>query len=122
MIRSIYCKILYNFFVKLTAMKHLLIALCSIISVSHASGQGSCTTSNIKIETPAVTKPTEGSVVSATCSTLVVQWKGSTGQTYEVKGTYKDLATSEIKQTAAATNLSCNASYVCNATIPVSAG
>ncbi|MEJ7827383.1 MAG: T9SS type A sorting domain-containing protein [Segetibacter sp.] len=96
------------------------ISLSALLFISKVISQGAC--SNIKIESSVVAKPTEASIASATCSALVVQWKGSMDQTYLISSIYKDLTTNEQKETEPATNISCDNNGNCTATIPVKAG
>jgi hypothetical protein len=99
----------------------VLLSLYLLLFAGRASSQGGCPT-NIKIETPAVPKPANTSLVSATCSTLVVKWAGSAGQTYLVSGIVKDPATHQVTATIPASDISCDGSSNCTATIPVEAG
>jgi hypothetical protein len=99
----------------------LLLTLILLLFSNTILSQGGCP-SNIKIQTPAVPKPASTSLVSATCSTLVVKWDGSAGQTYLVSGIVKDPATHQTTATIPANNITCDGSLSCTATIPVEAG
>lgn len=72
---------------------------------------------------PQVIPPAELGIVSSTCSTLLVKWQGnaSQAQTYKVKATWFNSTTNKI-DTAVGSNILCNTSQGCNATIPVIAG
>ncbi|CAN5387740.1 hypothetical protein BH23BAC1_BH23BAC1_05780 [soil metagenome] len=103
-------------------MKNILLLICSLLAFAgSAYSQGGCPT-DIKIETPAVPKPSQASLVSASCSTLVVKWQGSMGQTYEVMGAAIDPVTHQPTATAPATGYTCDKSFNCTDTIPVVAG
>jgi len=102
-------------------MKHLFLTSLSILFlISNTFSQGAC--SNIKIESPVVSKPTEGNIVSATCYEFIVQWKGRADQTYIVRGSYKDPATNSTNELPPAINITCDNAFTCTATIPVTGG
>lgn len=82
-----------------------------------AFGQSGC----LNTLNPLLTQPTQSSLASSTCSTLVVKWQGNINQTYCVNATYFNTATNK-KDTALGTNISCDASQSCTATIPVISG
>jgi len=69
------CPIKLSYGKMLYAMKPVFICLCLFLA-SKAFSQVACF--NTKIETPVISKPTEASIISTTCSTLVVKWKGGT--------------------------------------------
>lgn len=77
----------------------------------NVSAQGVCAV-NIKVITPVVAKPTDASIVSATCSTLVAKWKGAKDQAYLISGTF----------TGPVSNISCDDDFNCTAIIPVTPG
>ncbi len=97
----------------------LFISLSLLLTSKNAFTQGAC--SNIKVETPVVSKPTAGSIVSATCTALTVKWQGNANQSYVVKG-IRNNSSANTTDTAVAANVSCDVSLNCTATIPVSAG
>lgn len=101
-------------------MKRLfLLSIGCFILMGQAFPQGPC--ANVKVETPAVPKPTNGNIISATCSSMVVSWQGSAHQTYVARATWFNTATNKT-DTAVATNIICDVSFNCTATIPVIAG
>ncbi len=85
---------------------------------SDTSSQGFCT--NVVIS-PSVTPPSQASIVNSTCSTLVVKWQGSPNQTYCVSATYFNTEKNKT-DTAVGTNITCDGSQSCTATIPVISG
>ncbi|MEJ7676807.1 MAG: hypothetical protein WKG06_02795 [Segetibacter sp.] len=97
----------------------LFISLSLLLTSKNAFTQGAC--SNIKIETPVVSKPAAGSIVSATCSALVVKWKGNADQTYVVQATHYNSSTNKT-DIAVGTKVTCDNSQNCTATIPVTIG
>jgi hypothetical protein len=96
-----------------------LITIIFLILVSNAYPQDIC--ANIKIETPAVTKPANASIVSLTCSTLVLAWQGTANQTYVAQAAWFNTAINKM-DTAISTNMNCDNSFNCTAIIPVVAG
>lgn len=107
---------------KILEMKTFLILSLSLLAFANkAFSQGMCSNNN-KVVSPVVPKPTEGAVVSATCFTLVVQWKSSSDKSYEVIGSYLDPATNQKTETTPVTNSYCDDDANCSATIPVVAG
>lgn len=96
-----------------------LISLSAVLLIGRAVAQGPCATT--KVETPAVAKPTNGAIVSVTCSTLVVAWQGAANQLYVAQATYFNTAANKT-DTALGINISCTGSFSCTATIPVIAG
>lgn len=100
-------------------MKRLLATnVIVLFTTVYAMGQSPCT--NTKVISPAVAKPAEGSIVSSTCSTLVVQWQGAANQTYTANVSSYNTVTNKWDTTYAAGT--CNSSQQCTATLPVSAG
>ncbi|MCW3105537.1 MAG: hypothetical protein JWQ09_43 [Segetibacter sp.] len=85
---------------------------------SSAFGQGSCANGTMSSSVP---PPTKLRILSASCSTLVVQWQGSVNQTYCVSIIYFNPATNK-KDTVAGGNIVCDGSQSCTATIPVVGG
>lgn len=98
-------------------MKSILFLSLGLLVFSTTSSQDICPPS--KGPSPVVPKPTEASLVTVTCSSLVVKWKGNANQTYEVKGTYNNGGTITITM---GTNITCDGSLNCTATIPVVPG
>jgi hypothetical protein len=101
-------------------MKLILLFSLALFAGNVAQSQ-SCST--VKVISPQVTQPTSASIVSSSCSTLVVTWQGSAGQTYYINATRYN-PTTNIKDTVADAGItrSCNGSNSCTATIPVIAG
>ena len=73
-------------------MKTILILACSLITVHTVLAQ--CN-SNTKVISPISPKPT-GPVVSLTCTSISVKWKGQTGQTFVLNATVKDAMTNKV--------------------------
>lgn len=97
----------------------IIITLACISLVPEVFSQAAC--SNLQIESPVVSKPTDGSIVSVTCSTLTVKWKGAADQTYVLKVVSIDPITREAVELPTPTNVSCDNFYNCTVTIPVKA-
>ncbi|MEO6729772.1 MAG: T9SS type A sorting domain-containing protein [Ferruginibacter sp.] len=95
------------------------ISLCILVLVSNAFSQGAC--SNIKIESAVVSKPIDGSIISATCSQLTVQWKGSIDQHYVINATMKDIQ-AILPIDAVLITTACDNNGNCTANIPVKEG
>lgn len=97
------------------------IALSFIIlaMVNTALSQNVC--SNKHGVNASVVQPTDAGIVSATCSTMVVKWTGTVGQTETVLATYFNSVTNK-KDTIGGINITCSAARSCTATIPVTAG
>lgn len=105
--------------VKFIFMKKYLISHFVILVLTiDALGQTPC--SNIKVISPIVPEPTGASIISATCSTLVVQWNGYADQNYIANVSFYNTAAKKRDTTFAAGT--CNGSQVCTATLPVSEG
>lgn len=85
----------------------------------HIYGLAQCPT--VKIISPSVAEPTQLSVISATCSTLVVGWTGSAGQFYEVSATRYNPSTNK-KDTVAGSDPVNTGGFTYTSTIPVVAG
>lgn len=100
-------------------MTRLLIIHFIVLALAFtAKAQTAC--NSAKVISPVVSKPTKGSIVSATCSTLVVQWIGAANQTYVANVSFYN-ATAKRWDTTYAAGI-CNSSQVCTATLPVTAG
>ncbi|QMU30141.1 T9SS type A sorting domain-containing protein [Adhaeribacter radiodurans] len=98
-------------------------ALSWLLIVFKVSGQSECPGCCQIIVSPVVPKPAAGDIVSVTCTTLTVKWKGSSGnQSYLVKGTYLDPFSNEKTETDSANNIACTSNQNCTATIPVVPG
>jgi hypothetical protein len=99
-----------------------LILILSLLLLTNAiSSAQSAPCNNQKIITPTVTKPADASLVSTTCSTMVVKWHGPSNRTYVVQGIFKDAVTNHT-DTLQATNIVCDNSASCTATIAVIPG
>lgn len=94
------------------------ITLAFLFQRGTAFSQSSCATAPIN---PSVTQPIGAGIVSSTCSTLVVKWQGSPTRTYCVNATYFNASTNK-KDTVYGTNITCDGSQSCTATIPVTRG
>lgn len=90
-----------------------LINLFIVAFAGSALSQGNCSTNG----NPSVPQPTQVSVVSSTCSTLVVRWQGTANQTYCVSATYFN-TTANRKDTVSGTP-TCDAAQSCTATLSV---
>jgi hypothetical protein len=66
----------------------VLFCVTLILYIDTAVGQGGCSCCNNKIISPVVSMPTGAGIISSTCSTLVVKWRGDANQGYEVSGTF----------------------------------
>lgn len=88
-----------------------LIIIASLFFANNLFTQGVCAV-NFKIVSPVVAKPTDAAIVSASCSTFVVKWKGGKDQTYLITGSFTDPVS----------NISCDNNYNCTAAIPVTPG
>lgn len=96
---------------------YLLFTLSLIILTDVASGQ--CT--NTKIVNPAVAKPTAATIVSSTCSTLVVKWTGNAGESYVVSAIRYNPSTN-TRDTVAGSSPVLISGLDYTSTIPVTAG
>jgi hypothetical protein len=76
---------------------------------------------NKKVISPAVAKPANVSLASATCSMLQAKWKGSAGQEYELTATYTDPATNTT-ETITGISITNDANQNFTANIPVKPG
>src|SRR4051794_325666 len=92
----------------------LFFALAALISQASLSQAISC--NNLKITSPQIAKPTNATLVSTSCSTMVVKWQGHPNQTYLVQGIFKNAATNH-SDTTQATNISVDNNFNCTATI-----
>lgn len=92
--------------------------LCTI--ATSVLGQTPCACCNTILETPAVLKPTNPDILSVTCNTLTVKWKGNVHQTYTVNAIYKQAGF--LPQNIEVTDITCDNGDNCTATIPVIPG
>jgi hypothetical protein len=94
--------------------------ICYYLLVLSGNTFSQFTCSNgLQIQSPVVSKPSNASFVSATCTSLVVQWDGASDQTYEVAASY----TTEGQTLALpVTNIYCDNLQHCLANISVTAG
>ncbi len=97
----------------------IVLSLIILAMVNTAFSQTTCT--NKHGANAAVTQPTGASLVSSTCSTMVVKWTGNAGLKDTVYATFFNLSTNK-KDTISGISSSCNATHNCTATIPVVAG
>jgi hypothetical protein len=103
-------------------MKSLLI-FSSLFYTAAALAQGTSLCSSVIIQSPVVEKPQEVAVVSSTCSTVVLGWQGSSGQSYLISGVYRDGETGVVlDSTEVVSSYSCDGAFHCQATLPVSRG
>ena len=94
------------------------ICLAFFAGAGSAFSQIACFTN--KVESPAVAKPSDGHIVSATCSVLVVGWR-SNDPNFLVNGTFIDPVTHNAASLPPATNLNCNGGN-CTASLAVTPG
>lgn len=104
-------------------MKTFLLLLFVSLAINKAVvGQPSCACCNSAIETPAVSKPTDPGILSVTCNTLTVKWKGHPGQSYVVDGTFTQPSSNSLLTLADPVSITVDDANNCTATIPVVAG
>jgi hypothetical protein len=103
---------------QLIFMKRLLIVhFITLAFVFASTAQSFC--DNAKVVSPLVPKPMAGSIVSASCSNLVVEWQGTANQSYTANVSFYNTATNKWDTAYAAGT--CNSSQMCTATLPVTA-
>jgi len=97
----------------------VLLALALPTRVGTASGQ-SCF--NQRVQSSVVPKPSDVEIIAASCSTLVIKWKGFADQKYEVNGAFTDPVTNLGAATGEAQNITGDDDFNYTATIPVKPG
>jgi hypothetical protein len=85
-----------------------------------ARSQHVCPCSNV--QTPAVPSPTNARLVSASCSSLNISWKGSPGAAFEVRVSYVDPRTHVRRDMDPITDVRSDGDQSYSVSIPVSAG
>ncbi|MEJ7740511.1 MAG: hypothetical protein WKF97_24095 [Chitinophagaceae bacterium] len=101
-------------------MKVFLPLILALLIVSSPVLSQTCTST--AVTSPNVTQPTNPEVIfSSTCSTLVVGWQGTSGQSFCVNATYFNTTTNKI-DTVGSTEIICDGSLFCLARLPVIAG
>jgi hypothetical protein len=93
--------------------------LLLVLIVYSTASTAQCT--GAKVVSPLVAEPTATSIVSATCSTMVVRWQGSPGQSYSVTASRYNPSTN-VRDTVAGSAAVCNGTSSCTSTLAVVAG
>src|SRR3954452_5644818 len=101
-------------------MKHLLLLSVGFLTLQQIVFCQSCF--NQAVQSSVVNKPSDAGVIAASCSTLVVKWKGFVDQTYLVNGSYTDPHTNLTAATEPAVNITGDDDFNYTATIPVKPG